>query len=105
MKEHSIPPELVINLDETGLPLVTVSQWTLEEEGAVTGLEDKRQITGLLACTVGGEMLPTQLLYEGTTERCYPVKLKFPPGWDVWHSSTHWSMHAIISCYVLKFFV
>ena len=32
--EYSIPPELVINLDETGLPLVPVSHWTLEEKGA-----------------------------------------------------------------------
>ena len=62
VEEHSIPAQLVINMDETGLPTVPVSQWTLEEAGSrqvpVFGLEDKRQITALLACSATGTLLP-----------------------------------------------
>ena len=34
VKAHQIPPELVLNLDETGLPIVPVSNWTLDVKGA-----------------------------------------------------------------------
>ena len=59
MTKHGIPEALVINLDEKGLPVRPASEWTLAEAGAkqvlVTGLDDKRQITGVLACTLSGE--------------------------------------------------
>ena len=105
MAEHNIPPELVINLDETGLPIVPVSQWTFADKGSkqipVTGLDDKRQITGLLACSLSGELLPPQMIYQGTTDRCHP-HFSFPPGWDIFHSSTHWSTHTTMVRYVEK---
>jgi hypothetical protein len=31
----------------------------------ITGLEDKKQITALLSCTMSGNLLPSQLLYQG----------------------------------------
>ena len=34
MDEYSIPPELVLNIDQTGRKLFPSSQWTLEEKGA-----------------------------------------------------------------------
>lgn len=47
-----IPNELIINLDQTGLNYVPVSQWTMEVEGAkcvqVDGKDDKCQITAVL---------------------------------------------------------
>ena len=99
MKEHSIPPELVINMDETGLPIVLVSDWSLDEKGTkqvpLTGLDDKRQITAVLACTATGRLLSPQLLYQGTTTRCHP-KATFPETWDVWHSESHRSTHATV---------
>jgi hypothetical protein len=43
--EHDIPPELCLSLDETRLPIVPVSDWTLEREGskqvAITGIDDR----------------------------------------------------------------
>ena len=49
---YKIPPELVINWDQTGINIVPVSQWIMEVEGAkrveITGIDDKRQITGKL---------------------------------------------------------
>ena len=94
---NNIPSELVLNLDETGLPIVPVSNWTLDVEGAsqvaLTGMEDKRQITAVLTCTASGVLLPPQLLYRGTTDRCHPKTIDFPSGWDIFHSENHSSTH------------
>ena len=92
---HKIPDDLVINFDQTGCKIVPQSDWTLEKQGslqvALTGLEDKRQITVLMAATKSGKLLPPQLLYEGKTERCHPKDVEFPEDWHVHHSATHWS--------------
>ena len=95
--EHNIPPELCLNLDETGLPIVPVSDWTLEREGskqvAITGIDDKRQITVVLVCTASGHLLYSthkSFTLQGTTDRCH-AKVEFPTGWDVYHSPSHWS--------------
>jgi hypothetical protein len=56
----------------------------------VVGLEDKREITVLLAISGDGEILPPQVLYAGTTARCHPA-VNFPDEWDVWHTANHWS--------------
>ena len=105
IRTHNIPGELVINIDETPLRIVPVDKWTLEEEGAaqvpLTGQEDKREVTGLLGCTLSGTLLPPQVLYEGKTERCHP-RHQFPDGWDIWHSETHWSNEATVQRYVGK---
>ena len=52
--ESKVPPEqLVINWDQTGAKFVPASQWTLAEQCVkqvdVTGLDDKRELTALLA--------------------------------------------------------
>ena len=58
----------------------------------IIGLDDKRQITVVLAITLSGLLLPPQVLYQGKTEACHPPKgVTFPTGWDVWHSETHWA--------------
>ena len=40
-----IPPELVINWDQTGIKIVPVSSWTMEKTGAkrveIAGVDDK----------------------------------------------------------------
>ena len=89
---HSIPQALIINLDETGLKLLPVSDWALGLQGTtkvkVVGVDDKREITGVVTASMAGELLPLQLLYTGTTERCHPT-FYFPDDWDVWHSSNN----------------
>ena len=109
MKQFNIPPQLIINLDETGVPIVPVSQWTLEETGStsvpITVLDKKkrREIAALLACTVCGDLLDPQLLYQGTTERCHPPPcVNFLEVLDIGHSSSHWSSHDTVRRYVLK---
>ena len=103
VRENKVPPELVINWDQTGTKFVPTSQWTLAEQGAkqvdVTGLDDKRDMTALLACTLSGSLLPPQLIYAGKTTKCHPV-VDFPAGWDIWHSDSHWSTEKTMLQYV-----
>lgn len=62
----------------------------------VTGIDDKREMTVLLACTLSGKLLHSQLIYAGKTPWCHPVLFSqscdFPHNWDVWHSPSHWSI-------------
>ena len=48
-----IPPELIINFDQTAMNYVPVSHWTIDQEGAkrveVVAKDDKRQITAVFA--------------------------------------------------------
>ncbi|KAI8522099.1 hypothetical protein Bbelb_018530 [Branchiostoma belcheri] len=94
VRDNDIPDEMIVNWDQTGVPIVPVGKWTLEEEGArqvpITGLEDKRQITLLLTTSVSGKLLPPQALYQGKTEACHP-KFDFPEEWDIHHTESHWS--------------
>ena len=52
---EEIPPSLIINWDQTGTHFVPVSQWTMDVKGAhrveIAGLNDKRQMTMVLAGT------------------------------------------------------
>ena len=110
MVEDSVPAGLIINQDQTPpLKMVPVSQWTLEKEGAaqvpITSLDDKRQITAVLASTLDGSLLPLQLIYKGITNRCHPRDVKFPDGWDIWHSENHWSNTSTMVRYIEKVLV
>jgi hypothetical protein len=101
--EHDIPAQLIASLDETGVRIMPVSNWTLAAKGSksvsVVGIDDKRKLTVLLACTPCGELLPPQILYQGTTERCH-ARHQFPKDWDVWHSSSHWSTEETFTRYI-----
>ena len=85
---------MVINFDQTGLNIVPASEWTMDVRGSkqieITGLEDKRQITAVLACSLTGTLLPLQLIYRGKTPKCHP-NFSFPSDWNVTHSENHWS--------------
>ena len=69
---NDIPPSLVISWDQTAIHLVPVSGWTMNREGEksipISGLNNKREITVVLAATLAGEYLPPHLLYQGKTE-------------------------------------
>ena len=71
-----IPHPLVINWDQRAIQYVPISSWTMEQEGAkrveIAGKDDKQQITAVLACTMNGDFLPLQLVYQGKTPRCLP---------------------------------
>ena len=61
-----IPPELVLNWDQTGIKLVPSTSWTMNEQGArrveLMGLSDKRQITAVFCGSLVGAFLPIQLI-------------------------------------------
>jgi hypothetical protein len=94
-RQHSIPPQLVYNIDETAVKIVPAAGWTMEQKGAstvaVTGIDDKRQVTATIAVTAAGEKLPIHLIYEGSTVRCEPPQQYRPQGWLFSHSTNHWS--------------
>ena len=89
-----IPPELIINFDQTALNYVPVSHWTMDQVGAkrveVVAKDDKRQITAVFAGSSSGYFLPPQLIYEGKTNRCLP-HYEFPPSWHITKTEKHWS--------------
>ena len=76
MEMNEIPPDLVINFDQTAVHYVPVDNWTMAKEGSkrveIIGKNDKRQITAVLEGTMSGDFLPVQLVYKGTTNRCLP---------------------------------
>ena len=49
VKDNEIPPELIINFDQTNVNIIPVGDYTLEKSGAkqvqIIGLEDKRQVS------------------------------------------------------------
>ena len=59
----------------------------------IAGVDDKRQVTLVLANTPTGHLLPPQIVYTGKTQRCHP-RFQFPEGWHVTHTPNHWSNEA-----------
>jgi len=102
---EEIPPELILNWDQTGIMIIPSSSWTMEERGAtrveLTALKDKRQIT---CGSIQGDFLPIQLIYKGTTNRCHP-RYKFPVDWHITHTKKHWSTEATMIQYIQRIIV
>ena len=100
---EEIPPELILNWDQTGIMIVPSTSWMMDERGSrsveIAGLKDKRQITAVFCGSIQGDFLPVQLIYKGTTPRCHP-HFKFPPGWHVTHSKNHWSTEETMLEYI-----
>ena len=94
---EEIPPELILNWDQTGIMIIPSSSWTMHEQGAtrveLTGLKDKRQITAAFCGSIQGDFLLLQLIYKGTTSRCLP-RYKFHVDWHITHTKNHWSTEA-----------
>lgn len=113
VETNNIPTSMVVNFDQTGTKMVPVSCWTLEVQGSkqidMVGLDDKRELTALLAVSLSGELLPPQVIYAGTTQRCHP-NVPLPDGWHLAHSQSHWSttetmleyVDAVLAPYMMK---
>ena len=74
---ESIPAALILNCDQTGIQLVPSSNWTLEKKGvkrvALSGGDDKRQITAVVCGSMTGDFLPLQIVYLVATKNLvYP---------------------------------
>ena len=100
---EEVPPELVLNWDQTGVNIVPASSWTMDRRGSkrveIGGLDDKRQITAVFAASLIGDFLPMQLVYQGKTDAYHP-SYKFPPEWDITHTANHWSKEDTMERYL-----
>jgi len=58
VKMENVPPDLIINWDQTAIKYVLVSNWTREQKGSkrveIAGIDDKRQITATLNVSASG---------------------------------------------------
>ena len=92
--KHAIPVSMIVNFDQTGSKFVPCSEWSMVQQGSkqvkVTGLNDKREMTALLAVSLASELLPPQLIYAGTTSRCHAT-VTYRDDWNITHSKNHWS--------------
>jgi len=61
-KLHNIPPELVVNYDQTAIYVRPAAEQTYETKGMKAvrslGKDEKRQITGMVSSASSGSMLP-----------------------------------------------
>jgi hypothetical protein len=98
---HNIPPQLVVNTDQTGIHLVpTGGARTWETKGSnhvnVHRVEDKRQITVGVSSAATGFILPFQVIFQGLTSRSLPPLNDgkhecLKNGWHLTFSGNHWS--------------
>ena len=112
--KYNIPPELVVNADQTPSSYVSVGRRTMDMCGSravpIKGLSDKRNITLTLVVTLSGSFLPFQIIYAGKTKASQPRDVKFPPGFCVTQNPNHWSneeetlklVREIINPYIVK---
>ena len=100
-----IPLAMVINWDHTAINYVPVSSWTMEKEGSkkveIVAKDDKRQITAVFGCSMAGDFLPVQLLYQGKTTRSLP-HFQFPENWHVTSTPNHWANEDTTKLYIEK---
>lgn len=79
--KFQISDSLIINWEQTGCQLIPGGDWTMNQRGAqqvsITGLDDKRQITLLLAITRSDSLLSPQLIYPGKSDRYLPKGVVF----------------------------
>ena len=90
---HNVPPELVINGDETAVQFVNRARTTRYAKGVkrvkILGMgDDKAQITTTIFVTEAGNVLPYQMIFAGKTARCHPSSIR--PEECLWtHTTSH----------------
>ena len=82
-----------------------VSSWMMEAPGTkrvkIIGKDDKRQLTAVLGCSMSGDFLQPQLIYQGKTKKCLP-HFQFPDSWDVTYSENHWTNENTTRQYIIN---
>ena len=56
--------------------------------------DDKRAITGVVAGSYTGVLLPLQIIYTGKTPLCEAKAGTYPSDWHITHTESHWSNSA-----------
>ena len=113
VEKNSIPPELILNTDQTALKYVPVGNGTLAPRGetsvTIEGSSDKRSITGTFAISLHRDFLPMLLVSGGKTSQSLP-RYRFPKGFCLSFNPKHFSnnnesikfLKEIITPYVVK---
>ena len=95
IKKHKIPPELILNSDQTPSSYISVDKVTMARKGftsvAIKGVTDKRNITLTFIISLSGQFLPLQIIYGGKTTASHPRGFKFPEGFCISQNPKHWS--------------
>ena len=91
---YEISKNLIVNFDQTPLPQVCASKYTLEKKGTgsvpLVGKGKSKQITGTFAISQSGDFLPMQLIYERGTRHCLP-QINFSKEFTITFTENHWS--------------
>ncbi|CAM6096893.1 unnamed protein product [Calypogeia fissa] len=97
---YRIPECLLVNGDQTGMRVMPVgAERTYTQQGArdvkVTGRNDRRQVTLLMACSTAGDLLPVQMIFKGKKPIVLPrgqaSKELRAIGWHLTMTYNHWS--------------
>ena len=95
IKKYNIPPDLVLNADQTPSSYISVGKSTMAIRGErsvpIKGLTDKRNITLTFVVSLSGEFLPMQIIYCGKTTASQLRGFKFPKGFCLSQNPKHWS--------------
>ena len=114
VKKHNIPPELILNSDQTPSSYVPVSKQIMAARGSksvpVKGLMHNRNITLNFVISLSGEVWPLHIIYRGKTKASQPRGIDFPPEFSVTQNPKHWSneketlklLYQVINPYVVK---
>ena len=104
-----VHPALVINWDQTGLLMMPTATRTYSDKGSkqveIAKLDDKRQITAVVASAMDGSVLPVQLVFAGkefSSKTGNPLRSSCPNDadtlqlleqhkWSVTQTDSHWS--------------
>ena len=94
VEKYSIPPSLVVNIDQTPLKYAPVASRTIAKKNSkhihVAGFSYKQAITGTFGITYSNLFLPMQLIYGGKTSQSLP-KFKFPESFALSANPKHFS--------------
>lgn len=73
-----IPPELIVNFDQTALPFICFRNTTWAEKGCkdvpLGGMDDKRTMTAVVGSNAAGEGAPLQIILGGRTNGCVQIR-------------------------------
>lgn len=95
-------PSLIDNFDQTQVVMANNDARTLDIEGSkqvgVVGKEEKRAFTAVVGVSASGDVLPTQLVFKGGSDRSLPTR-NAPGREDAsqlgmiysWNPATYWS--------------
>jgi hypothetical protein len=108
-------PCFIINWDQTAVLLMQSSHYTYHErkqkQVPMVGKEEKRQITAVVASTLGGDLLPMQLIFKGqdkdrTKQKAVPalneLTVRRTAGWHLTQTYNHWSSLQSMKDYITR---